>query len=84
MEYGELLKEVQDRNIGSLKNIIRANLGKNIVVASHGTALSTIINYYDSSFAFDDFNRIKSIMPFIVRMEFDRDKYLTREIMFLD
>jgi len=31
--------------------------GKNIVIGTHGTALSTIINYYDSTYGYDDFER---------------------------
>lgn len=53
---GECLKEVQDRNILALKNIVEKFKGKNIVVGSHGTALSTIVNYYDKKFGYSDFN----------------------------
>jgi len=34
--------------------------GKNIVIGTHGTALSTIINYYDSTYGYDDFERMKA------------------------
>ncbi|WP_310604576.1 histidine phosphatase family protein [Anaerosporobacter sp.] len=68
---GENLREVQDRNIAALKQNLERYKGKNIVVGSHGTALSTIINYFDPSFGYDDFERIKTLMPWVVRFTFE-------------
>lgn len=68
---GECLKEVQLRNIAALENVLKEHKNKNIVVGSHGTALSTILNYYDNSFGYNDFNNIKSLMPWIVKFIFD-------------
>ena len=68
---GECLREVQDRNIAALDNVLKKYPGKNIVVGSHGTALSTIINYYDKSFGYDDFENIRFLMPWIVEFSFD-------------
>ena len=70
---GECLKEVQDRNIAALKAVLSEYPGKNIVVGSHGTAISTIINYFDSSFGFEDFDNIRRVMPMIVEFVFDED-----------
>lgn len=70
---GECLKEVQDRNILALKNIVEKFKGKNIVVGSHGTALSTIINYYDREFGYSDFNEIRQLMPWVVKFVFDEE-----------
>ena len=64
---GETLAEVQKRNIAALQEVIRQHEGKNVVVGSHGTALSTIINYFVPQFGIEEFTRIKSIMPWIVR-----------------
>lgn len=74
---GECLKEVQDRNISALKAVLKKYSGKNIVIGSHGTALSTIINYFDNSFGYDDFEKIKSIMPWIVEFVFDENAKCT-------
>ena len=52
---GECLKEVQVRNVSALLDVIKNNMGKNIVIGTHGTALSTIINYFNPSFGYDDF-----------------------------
>lgn len=70
---GECLKEVQDRNISALKGVLEKYPGKNIVIGSHGTALSTVINYFDRSFGYDDFEKIKNVMPWIVEFIFDED-----------
>lgn len=68
---GECLKEVQDRNIKELHKILNENNNQNIVIGTHGTALSTIINYYDNTFDYLSFSKIKDVMPFIVCMEFE-------------
>lgn len=70
---GECLQEVQTRNMSALYQVLNKYAGKNIVVGSHGTALSTIINYYDHSFGYNDFERIKNVMPWIVEFVFDED-----------
>ena len=53
---GECLQEVQTRNMSALQQVLNKYAGKNIVVGSHGTALSTIINYYDHSFGISSFS----------------------------
>lgn len=73
---GECLQEVQDRNVSALKSVLGKYPGKNIVIGSHGTALSTIINYYDNAFGYEDFAKIKSKMPWIVEFEFDENAKL--------
>lgn len=68
---GECLQEVQERNVDALKMLLEKYNGKNIVIGSHGTALSTIINYFDSSFGFEEFENIRDKMPWIVEFVFD-------------
>lgn len=67
---GESLREVQRRNIGALAQVLREYAGKSVVVGSHGTALSTIIHYFDPSFGYNGFQKIKNLMPWIVRFSF--------------
>lgn len=68
---GESLYEVQKRNVNALKQIVENYKGKNIVIGSHGTALSTIINSFDNSFGYNEFNEIKYVMPWIVKFSFE-------------
>lgn len=71
LNNGETLKEVQDRNISALQQLLIDQQGKTFAIATHGTALSTIINYYQPSFGFDAFWHIVDIMPWVVKMTFD-------------
>lgn len=71
---GECLYEVQRRNIRALEAVLYKFSGKNIIIGTHGTALSTIINYYDESYGYDDFNEMKSLMPWIVKFTFENTK----------
>ena len=74
---GESLNEVQCRNISALKNVLDKYKERNIVIGSHGTALSTIINYYDKSFGYEDFERFRTVMPWIVEFTFQNDKCIS-------
>ena len=67
---GECLFVVQQRNIRALEDTLRQYPNQNLVVGTHGTALSTIINYYDCSYGYTDFMAMVNIMPWIVKMVF--------------
>ena len=71
---GESLEEVQKRNIMALKDVLKRYEGKNLVVGSHGTALSTIINYYDKSFGYAQFEEIRGLMPWVVQFCFEGEE----------
>ena len=70
---GESLQEVQDRNIQQLQEILKEQ-ETSIIISSHGTAISTILNYYDHQFAFDNFQAIKQLMPFLATLLFENGK----------
>lgn len=70
--HGESLNMVQRRNIEALNEILSSDIGKNIVIGTHGTALSTIMNYYNKNFGCEDFMRIIDWMPYIVELDFNR------------
>ena len=67
---GECLAEVQARNIAALNKLLDDYQDQNVVVGSHGTALSTIINYYDKTFGYDGFHEIRHLMPWVVQFTF--------------
>ena len=73
---GESIDMVQKRNIEALKEIISSNMNRNIVIGTHGTALSTILNFYDKSFSCDEFLRIIDWMPFIIELDFQKNKMI--------
>ena len=70
-QTGESLANVQNRNIAALNDALARYKGKTIVVGTHGTALSTIINHYDKSYDFNGFLAMVNIKPWVVRMDFD-------------
>ncbi len=70
LEDGESLKQTQNRNIDVIKLILEGYQGTNIAIATHGTALCTILNYYDNSIDYQFFRHIKDIFPFVVKCSF--------------
>ncbi len=81
-QEGESIGAVQKRNIEALEEILERYSGKTIVIGTHGTALSSIINYYDSSFDCDSFLRIINFMPYIVKMDFEGKTRISQEDVF--
>lgn len=76
---GESLGDVQKRNSAALFDIVSRYKNKNIIVGSHGTALATIINYFDKNFGYEEFEKIKGLFPWIVKFIFKEHELLTIE-----
>lgn len=72
-EGGESIGMVQERNIAALKEILKENKNRNIVIGTHGTALSSILNYYNADFGCKDFLKIIDWMPYIIELDFEDD-----------
>lgn len=70
-EGGESIAMVQKRNMEALNQILADNAGKEVVVGTHGTALSTILSFFDNSFGCEDFLRIIDWMPYIIELDFE-------------
>ena len=68
---GECLGDVQARNIAALFDVLDAHAGGTVVLGTHGTALSTMLNHFDPSFGCDDFLRIIDWMPYVLKAAFD-------------
>ena len=73
---GESIAMVQRRNIEALNEILSDNQNKQVVVGTHGTALSAILNYYDNNFGCEDFLRIIDWMPYIIELDFEDDNLI--------
>lgn len=71
IEDGECLRQVQERNVRALREFLEKYKGETIAIATHGTALSTIINYYYPKYGFEDFLKIVDLMPLVVKMDFE-------------
>ena len=74
---GESLREVQDRNMQAVRTIIEDNLGSSVVIGTHGTALSTIMNHFNPDFGYDGFYRIIDRMPYILCFTLERTNLIS-------
>ncbi len=70
LDGGECLREVQQRNLAAIGRVLAAHPGERVLIGSHGTALSTIVNHYRPDFGYDAFWTIIDRMPWIVRFRF--------------
>ncbi len=68
---GESLQETQRRNLAALDGVLERLAGRTVAVGSHGTALSALIHHFRPAFGYADFERIRPLMPWIVRFTFD-------------
>lgn len=80
-ENGESIKEVQKRNIQALSELLINHENKRVIIGHHGTALASVLNYYDSTFGLKEFYGIINLMPYIVRMVFDNNRLIIKEDM---
>lgn len=78
-EQGESLHMVQKRNIEALKEVLKTQEGKKILIGTHATALSTMIHYYDPSYNLERFMRIINCMPYIIRLDFKGEECVGME-----
>ena len=72
---GESIGEVQERFAAAIGEICRAIPGKTAAIATHGTALCATLNFYDTSFGFQDFLKLLNVTPFVLRIEFDGEEF---------
>lgn len=68
---GESLAEVQRRNMAALRSVLRKYGNRNVVIGTHGTALSTILHFYAPAYGYADFAAMAALMPWAVQMVFD-------------
>lgn len=84
-EGGESLAMVQQRNMAAFNEILEQHPGENILIGTHGTALSTILNFYEPEFQYDSFFRIIDYMPYVIRLDFEGPLLLgQKELGFLE
>ena len=80
IENGESLGEAQERNIRALKKLLKEHGGENIVIGTHGTALSTILNYFYPQFGFEEFKKIVNFTPLVIRLDFEGETLLGAQV----
>lgn len=70
----ESIKELQKRNIHALKQILKYHKNENIIIGTHGMALSAILNYYDETFDYQAFLSMVKKKPWVVKIVFQNLK----------
>lgn len=81
-ENGESILSTQRRNIEALKDILEVFDGQTLVIGTHGTAFSTIVNHYDKSWGYAQFREIVNLLPCIFRVRFEGQCWLGCERIF--
>ncbi|WP_058485365.1 histidine phosphatase family protein [Defluviitalea phaphyphila] len=70
LEGGESLKQVQERAINVIFDILERYENESIIIGTHGTWLSVVLNYFDKKYDYDFWKTLK--MPDIFMLEFDK------------
>lgn len=78
-EGGESINMVQERNVAALMEILGDNKDKTIVIGTHGTALCSVLNYYNPEFGCKDFLRIIDWMPYVIELDFEGDRLVLQK-----
>ena len=82
---GECLRSVEGRNMRAFSRLLAGHRGESVLFGTHGTALSVILHFYDPAWDYRGFRRIRSWMPWVIRLDFDGEKYVGREeLLFVD
>lgn len=78
---GESLNEVQKRLIDTIEQLVIAFPTETVLIGTHGTALATILNYYDETFGIEQYKKLKPKMPYAVEMIFQGKKLITTNVL---
>ena len=68
---GESIRSTQERNIAAVNDILREFPNKTVLVGTHGTALASMINYYEPAYGIEEFFFFFDFMPYVLRMDFE-------------
>lgn len=79
---GESLCEVEERTTAALNKLLQDYAGKNIVVGTHGTALSVLLHRLDPAFGYKQFQQMP--MPWIAALTFEGEKLVKMETAFVE
>lgn len=66
----ESIEDLQERNIDALKIILNQYKDGNIIIGTHGMALSSILNFYDKAYDYQAFLSMVKKKPWVVKMVF--------------
>ncbi|WP_082023898.1 histidine phosphatase family protein [Clostridium polynesiense] len=77
LEKGESINDVKRRGVIELRKILNKYKGENIIICTHGTILTSLINNYDESCSYDFWYKLK--MPDAFKLTFEEKKLIKIE-----
>lgn len=72
LDGGESLREVQDRGVNGLKEVVQQYNNENIIIGTHGTWLAVILNYFHEKYNYEFWMSLK--MPDIFLLNYQNKK----------
>lgn len=69
----------QERNKEVLFELLEGHQNENMLVGTHGTALSTILHFFDHTYSCTEFLRMIDYMPYIIRLDFEEKTCVGKE-----
>lgn len=81
---GESLTEVQQRLVAKINELATTYPDKTILIGTHGTALATILNYYDVSFGLQEYLQLKPLMPYVLEAWFEGTRLVEMKTITID
>jgi 2,3-bisphosphoglycerate-dependent phosphoglycerate mutase len=82
IENGESLSDVQQRNIKQVNEILNHHQNQTVVIGTHGTALCTILNYYNPECHFEYFQSIAKKMPLFIELQFEGTTFVVMKELY--
>lgn len=74
---GESFLQVQGRVGKAFMALNAKHRGETYVVGCHGMMLGTVVNYFDKSFEYEQFQQVRGLMPWIVELVFEDGKCIS-------
>ncbi|RKL65760.1 histidine phosphatase family protein [Salipaludibacillus neizhouensis] len=71
---GESNRIAQKRGINATFKVLDSNIGKNVVIGTHGNIMVLIMNYFDNQYGFDFWKELE--MPNIYKLSFNGKKLI--------
>ena len=75
LKDGESIRDVQNRAIPVIKNLLNNYQGKNIIIGTHGNVMTIIMNYFDKSYGYEFWKNTSK--PDIYKLEFSGENLLS-------
>lgn len=78
LKGGESFNQVQERGIKALEGIFQKYDGENMIIGTHGTWLSVILNYFDERYNLEFWKTLKLPDAFLLEFADGELKYIER------